>query len=587
MKNMLILVTLLVACGVVRAGSVWDDCAAWYVGADDKNGNGYYDSGELFDVRQGGDASSVTHGGTLGMTNRQNVQILTEDVECATLGRTLANQKVLYFDGSLSTTNNGSPVVNGNYINFPDVITGEVYTALVRFKVDEHHPWDSSYQYLIDFGCDYNNYTGAEIAFPNTPGDNFVRLTYGKNAVADAFNKKICLTNSIYAARSATWQEMAFVASRPSETKISYRMGLFQPAHAKSENNVAAKVQWADKTVTVSATSVTSNKPIKGALRLGAEGGDKTMYRGRVHMVAFWNRALSDDEIREALGTPNPGLFKVGLSGQDGSKLFGGPIDRNVTVSSLPEHWREMPAKLVKGKSVNIGFDVQAWQTNLNQILRFTPSAGSGSISVKVDDAVISTDVPVTAGKTACVSVRGRHLDASGVHTCTITRVDSGAGDLVVGGIDLSGSWQIAENNWSFSDMNTGGASMPDFYLTDGDWMHMRRVILPTSHTLTLHFDMPSEFAGQGAKLIWGTIGKSGQNNKAKLTLNGKVVDDFPSEIQDKVVREHAFPAGSFKAGENTFLWENAGTESGKYYGFDFIRFQLDPIPTGMVILIR
>ena len=118
-----------VACGFAAfAGDLWKDCAALYIGADDKNSSGNYEDGELFDIchftesRRGGDRLNDT---------LNNISILTEDVACATLGRTLPNQKVLYFNGSATVTNNpaltapGDISGVGNAIQLPVLITNE------------------------------------------------------------------------------------------------------------------------------------------------------------------------------------------------------------------------------------------------------------------------------------------------------------------------------------------------------------------------------------------------------------------------------------------------------------------------------
>lgn len=574
---------------VAWAGSVWNDCAAWYVGADDKNGNGQFETGELFDIRHAGNPDSFTHGAKRAL-ERDNIQILTEDVECATLGRTLTNQKVLYFDGSLSTTNEeGKIYVNGNYIILPDVITGEVYTAILRFKVDEHHPWDSSYQYIMDFGADFSNKKGAELALPNTPGDNTLRLTYGQNTF-QTFSDNVSITNSIYKTRSSTWNEVVLMAYRSAteSDRFQYRVGVIQPQCAAASGNSDAKIKWGEITrILYPGSKLVDNTPVKGGLRIGAESGDKTMYRGRIHMVAFWNRKLSDGEITEAFGIPNPGLFQVGL--RDEEKVLGGSSTiEDVTVSPLPEHWREVPANLVKGQKLNIQFEVQEFQTNLNQVLQFAPFSGTGKINVSIDGRVFASDLSVKAGKTALVSIRGRYLQTAGAHTCTIVRSDSGGNDLVPGYIALSGSWQIGVNDRSASEMNSASGSIADFYLADGNWMHMRRIIKQDTYPLTLHFNVPAELAGLGAKLIWATTQTSGgANNTARLSLNGTVLSDFPSVIEDNVIKEYVFPAGSFRAGENTLLWENPTGGSSGYYGFDFIRFQQNPIPHGLMVIVR
>lgn len=573
----------------VHAGSVWDDCAAWYIGGVDQNGNGYYDVNELVDIRHAGDPASPMHVTQLENASRQNVQILSENVDCATLGRTLPNQPVLYFDGSCSTTNGDTVTVNGNYIQLPTILTNDSYTAIIRFKMDQHHPYTTSYQYLLNLGSDYNRKRGVMLAFPNNPDDNRLHVTYGGAAVANMFDGKICLTNSLYAKRSDTWQELAFVASRSSPDKVRFRAGLFQPNPGSRANmNTDAKEHWAQKDYSLTTSPITNNFPVATSQRIGAEGtGDKTHFRGRVHMLAFWNRALSDAEIRAAFGSPNPGLLQVGLPGQEGGQLFAGTSSEDVTISATPENWRKLPARLAPNQTLNVEFNVGNWQTNVNQVFQFTPSAGTGLISLAIDGRSVKSGVVVRAGETARVFVPGQYLSGVGTHICTIQRVDAGGGNLVLGGFALGGSWQIGFPDRNFGEMNTASQTDDDFWLYSAHWMQMRRAITKTKSSI-VHFDVPDLLRRYKAKLVWATTGNTasaGTANKMTVKLNDEVLADFPSAIKDSVWHTYEFPENAFVEGENTLTFSNTG--DGSYYAFDFIRLEIQPIPSGTLVIVR
>jgi hypothetical protein len=587
-----------VACGFdAFAGDVWKDCAALYIGADDKNSSGNYEDGELFDIchftesRRGGDRLNDT---------LNNISILTEDVACATLGRTLPNQKVLYFNGSATVTNNpaltdpGDISGVGNAIQLPVLITNEEFTALVRFKPDDVHPWRGTYQNFLNLGLNNSARRGFMLGLSSNAENNKLRWCYGNNNYGEV--AAINLTNAIYVARSDTWHELAFVVSKPTPSNVTCRIGLFQPGVAKSNTSRDAKAAWTEvKIKQTTDTSLQGNSgymasplPHNGNLVLGGErdGSEKTKFRGRVHMCAFWNRALSDGEVWAAFGTPNPALFQVGSAGSDGSNMFAGGTDGDVTVSPQPENWHTVPSKLVQGKTLTISFNVQTWQTNLTQILQFTPSAGSGRIDVSINGVFVKRGLPVSAGQTSFVDVPGKLLASPGANTCMIVRTDNGSADLVPGGIELSGSWQIGKHDRDINELQSAGASIEDFFLTDGNWWHMRRVVL-NNYSSRIHFEVHKAFANYRSRLIWATS-RSSINGEHMLIgeLNGTEFyrREYDGSDENKVITVE-FPEGSLTSGMNEIYWRD-GKTGGGYISFDFIRFELMP-PRGVIIVIR
>ena len=595
--------TAIAVCGsfAAFAGDVWKDCAALYIGADDKNSSGNYEDGELFDICH---VTESGRGGDRQKDGENNISILTENVACATLGRTLPNQKILYFNGSATVTNNPALSASshitgvGNCIKLPDLITGEEFTALIRFKPDNIHPWQNTYQNILNLGLHNSTRQGFMLGLDSDPDNNKLVICYGCNNYSmPAGLSKINLTNTIFVARSDTWHELAFIVSKPASDSVKCHVGLFQPGVTSSENNSDAKAVWADFNIKLTATTpqqgeggtMATSQPRSGSLMIGGENRDaeKTKYRGKIHMVSFWNRALADSEVLDAFGTPNPALFKVGSAGGDGSKMFAGVTDADVTVTPLPENWRIVPAKLVQGKKLTISFDVQTWQTNLTQILQFTPSAGSGRIDVSINGVAVKRGVPVSAGQTSFVDVPGKFLASPGAYTCMIVRTDNGSADLVPGGIELSGSWQIGLHDGGFRDLQSGGAAVEDFYLADGNWWHMRRVALK-GYSLRMHFEIPAAFANYRSKLTWAT--KNRASTDGEHTLIGELNNTqfynrlFDDTVAGKIVTVE-FPEGSLTSGMNEIYWRDGSTGDG-YIGFDFIRFELMP-PRGLIIVIR
>lgn len=477
--------------------------------------------------------------------------------------------------------------VNGNGIQLPDIITGDVYTVIIRFKPDEHHPWTTSYNNFLNLGYSMVNKRGFMLGVYDNPADNCPRISIGPKAYLQPFPATFCMTNSVFTKRSSIWHEMAFIVSKPSENQCKIRAALFRPGWAGVENNgKTGQDLWAEKLLTISdedkAYAIKTPIPNPGALRLGCEGdADKTQFRGKIHMVAFWNRALSDDEVRTAFGAPNPGVFRVGFPGQDGTKFFASTVGEETTITPEPENWHKAPATLERGKAFTINFTLRECQDGLNQILRLTPYEGTGTVAIELDGEPVSTATPVTAGSTARVNIRGKRLLTAGDHSLTICRTDAGANDLVLSCVELSGSWQFGLDDRSWNDMNTAGATTGEFYDVEGNLRHFRRVILGT-YQQNIHFTVPADVVNYPSRFVWKTTA-SYKNKKMRLLLNGTEV--YNENVVDNVEHTLKIPSGTLRAGENILRMEDSSGTDG-YYGFDFLRYEV-VLYSGFIILVK
>jgi len=425
------------------------------------------------------------------------------------------------------------------------------------------------------------------LGLSDNPAYNRPSVCIGPKAYLQPFAANLCLTNAVFTKRSCTWHELAFVVSKPSADKCKIRAALFRPGWKAVENKGnAGHEQWSEKVLSISDSgsdgTIQYPQPIAGGLRIGGESNsDKTQFRGKIHMLALWNRALTDNEVRTAFGTPNPGVFRVGFPGQDGSKFFASSVGEQTTVTPEPENWHKAPATLERGKAFTINFTLQEWQKGINQILKFTPYSGSGTISVELDGELVADETAVTSGVMTHVAIRGRRLKTAGAHALTIRRTDSGANDLVLSCIELAGSWQRGLDDKSWSDMNSAGATTGDFYDVEGNLMHFRRVILG-NYQQNVHFTVPADMVSYPSRFVWKTTG-SNANKKTRFLLNGTEV--YNENVVDGAEHQVEIPAGTLNAGENILRMEDSSGTSG-YYGMDFLRYEV-VLQSGLAIILR
>ena len=210
--------------------------------------------------------------------------------------------------------------------------------------------------------------------------------------------------------------------------------------------------------------------------------------RGDYHMLAMWNRALDESEVCEAFASAHTPLVDIGFD-VDGvaADVFTGDETQDVTLANTrPWSWHTLPYTLKRGRTITIPFTKESWHDGLPQILRVYPDSASAAgctVRVAIDDKTVSNLALVPGQMDSSTYLKATDL-ALGDHTLTITRTDAGAGDLILAGISIEGSWQVGPEDgkqvgsYSTSNSNTmpywfdavcgGWASVSGF--TRNDW---------------------------------------------------------------------------------------------------------------------
>ena len=550
---------------------VWDDCLLWYNGgAVDKNGDGKFTNGEMVDVRHAGVADSPTHGGTLRNATAiyDTVKIETADVTFPLQNNRVLKCPVLNFTAPAET--NGTKIsVYGNVVQIPDVLSvdNDHYSALIRFRREKDHAWNSSYQIVMQLGFDYSQKRGLSIALANAPDDNDLYIGYDGRSFVD--------TSLSLGTTKGGWHELAILVNG-----TSIEIGVV-------DTTAKTPIPWK----TVANIREGSLKPYNGNFRLGGESvttsGDapgKTLFRGMIHMASVWNRTLTRTEVLEAFSSV-PSLFQVGLPNVSGHEMFAGAAG-TVSMTAQPEEWRKFPSSLSAGDSVNITFPLDSTQLDQPQMVRLVARNGtSGSVSVSVNGKECGVK-NVKGGTETSVYVPAGCL-TEGANICTLTRTDAGSGPLGFNAVQMAGSWRIGMVNNSWNEMESAGNTGEDFYIeTARRWPWFRRVVLNT-HSLNVHLgDVLGRWGNNTYLYTWKLKKNAGDPASMSVKLNGTTIS-APVTLEDTdwhVFSLELSETNLVRGADNVLRWENS---SSTWYAFDYHELTVRRPHTGLRIILR
>ena len=305
-------------------GNVWDDCVARYAGRTDGEATGLFAKGGLLDVRHSANTSGATMANVqdwLALYGGRQILFRQESVQCATLGKTLENQTVLYFPHPAVTNTDESVVCKHSPLYFPlaNFLQGDGITFLLRFRLDAEQflKTDGAFDFVCPLICDYD--WGAQQGWKiwikaSGSTDNEVYFCNGRRMNNYTAHTGLRITNDVWTARGEAWTELAVVIKDATHARI----GLGQPG---------CVFKWADVVCDSMTTSLLPRENYNIYMGASSYTGDyapsQEAARMSVHLLAAWNRALSDREVYEALGDPNLGVFRIGCAGRGGGHVHG------------------------------------------------------------------------------------------------------------------------------------------------------------------------------------------------------------------------------------------------------------------------
>lgn len=430
--------------------NVWTDCEAWYYGGIDVNGNGFFDNNlkEFVDIRHRSDTTRYTHNAARYVNTGipPCYAFTNEAVTSASSGLTFI-QRGVFLDPIDDTQTYRSGIRLPNRITATgnidagagwSIISNATYTALLRFRQNDDYPGDTAKNgrcYLINFGTGQDgkgvveNYKldgkrhGLMLRIGNSSSDNQLYVQEKETVRGTG----LYLTNSVISAKENVWTELAVVASGK-----TIKFCLIQPG---------CTPVWQNYTLVENVDGM----PIVDGIYLGYYYGAGTYFKGTFNMAAFWNRALTENEIVEAFSAGAPNLVQLG--GDDAGYEMFTSANNSVTIKpAAAQDFSSVPATLSEGATLNLQYELRSYSTNLAQALRVALHSGSGTFAVKIDETDIGT-VYARVGQAGMMKIPGTCFAAAGDHTLSLVYSGTGA---VLDEVSLGGAWRLGvEDNSS------------------------------------------------------------------------------------------------------------------------------------------
>lgn len=599
----------------------FDDVKYMFSGGVDADGNGIltHNSSELRCITKAGDPTHAWHTTKYADSTMSLCELQNLNVPCTYAGMTLANAPCLYFPQSVTTngwediTINDETVsrpnitVRSNYLNLPNLLsdwTGDRanrpcsnYTFIARLRRDDA---------VDDNNSMLSNFLHLGYTWASTSG-NGISVTFVGGTGVPSRNLRIMAGGQYWDHSSwqkvpdGAWCEIAVVVTAPK----------LEAAICMLTNNVATPLQWGAKTY--DAAYNCAILPDKRIFKLAGESsGTLTFtrgtnpnnnkakgFRGAIHTFAFWDRALTREEVQEALAASRPGVVKQGF--KNGSSDEFTKAQDSITEGVRWEEWN--PVLNAAHPSASVTFKVNTMYGGLPQYLFLTPvpTGADGTLDITIDGNRVAMQHFAT-GRTGVVYVPGSFL-AAGSHTIAFRRTDTG-GDFAIDAFEIRGSWQVGYDWKGGADAAfvTETGSNHTLYLTDGNSKHLKRGYTSATgqHTTWLYFDVPRELCdAEGRCRVDATLyTRTDQGDPNALThtfdllVNGQTFDSDVIWRAYNIAPEnsptrftHTIPAGVLTNGMNCVAWHK--TSSARWIKCACYRLTFDKIPSGTMVIFR
>ena len=592
MKKLLMTVAAMAA--VCAFGGVYDDCVYLFEGGLDANGNGLFSTGELRDELHAN--PSHANNGAVVSGYSDCAIFRNEPVPYQSAGISTQNVQCLYMPQTVKvsgTTTNYFPV----WYAMPflrDYCTTNVYSAVFRVRAD-YDPLSKG-GWMMNFG-----YTKNDIA----AGQGWLLgLIWDKNAQAFRLNSHapgssgkswgdaniptntwidigvVVTGNVVRAYRAYTGR-----GSPSSGTTASLDAFTAHSATFKSSAGVAPNLTMLRENIRFGGQAFNSTAKNYSSV---TDDNLKKYFAGSVRRMAFWNRALTEEEVREAFGRPRPDIVRIGAANGNADE-FASDAAATATVDAFGA-WRDFSASLRAGDARNVTFPLSANESDLPQLLRIKTLAGGGSGTLRVSlNGTTVTSRPIVAGQ-PFVTILPARAFVTGANTLTLTRTDANGTAIAIDALAVGGSWQVGKNDRKTDEFTYGvPLSSYDTYVNAFAWNRAANAKETGTSALNLYVTVLEEAARYGLHFETRTRNTyaltTTPNTKLTVSVNGvtkKELTGLGGSVWEDIALD--FEPGELPVGVNNIRFSI--TDGGCYY-FDYHRFQLVPPSDGTYLIVR
>ena len=575
-----VILSIAAMCAATLQAGVFDDAAVWIREFRDVNRNGNIDdAGEVPDARNVLSPMSglICYGSASGRECR------TENVACAYSGRTMQIPCCHLPQVVSPTLVDGKEIYLGNFCSFGVLgangggvsVTNATHTFFMRIRPDWLLHSDAQGKTMwvmggIGFQLGMNLEEGGLLA---------VKASYAK----DGNDKYSAINGNVYLHTNA-WCDIATVFDG---SKVSF--------YAVTNGGP----------LQVSSVSVSPPKnAIYEDLYFGLyQGGNdnstaKTPYiwsfRGAIAQMAFWNRALSEREIRSAMAFPATDVFNLGIDNGSSGEFGADASLSGVSLAAGVDVWSVAPFNLPPRVQVSYAFAADAIAASLPQVLHLTalPDSGAGSVAVAVNGVRLA-NLNAAPGQTTGVYVPTNTLIAG---ENLLTLEGCGTGTVLVDALSLGGSIQVGENNNATSEFGRRDASHSIDNI-DGLWNEWSFVDYDIGPEQTNEIRISvSEYAARRHKWLFELDAHSPVTPQSEsdygvtLLVNGEEVHRlwFPEGARDSVFAAK-LPAGFLRPGVNSLslVAHVSATPTKRWLCVDCWRLSVQEAPVPFCIMVR
>lgn len=565
---------------------VFSDCHLWLRGSGtlDPNGNGRLDNNELVNAMTGATMSSTVYDGgkTLAYTN--------ETVVMPMRGYT-ATLPTLYLPQTAVITNEttGAGYARSNSFQIYNVFNDytDEYSFIIRFRPDKGKPLNGNWSWLMNMG--YGS-TGLMLGLNSTNENRYVHLFSSKmsHAVCQAVNGAWTDLGISIKGTNFTWVASTSTGKNEDSSNISHlttRSGSFK------DYNGGLSTKPASTTLTIGTESVSTDPCaiVHSATSWTTSNNSGKAFRGSIQQIAFWKRALTADELREALAWPNPDVLKIGVQDGKNAEFMGTDTTTPATMDDVV--WKNS-GSLAAGEELTIQFPLREKNnSDLPQMLRWISTADSPAalLQVAVNGKTVRT-VSVPAGGRRNVFIAGTFFQA-GTNELVITRADTGTQALKLDAVVLGGSWRVGLYDQSYFEFAHEGSPGVNYWTLDGNWKSVKRAFLGSgggdNSNQYWHISLPSDLAGRYCGRLTMAVRSNAESaTQLLLSYDGQVfAKKLAPQHGDTFTRD--LSPQELTAGEHILYMSNGLGTTGRYWSPDCLTFELLNWPSGTFLIMR
>ena len=622
------------------AADVFADARHYFVFEEDLNGDGIVQANEVRDLRHWGRLDSYTHAVKASNFKGNDLQPngpTWVDTTVAQPGRGLSyTGKALHFtvDNRAQADLDADGMVKTNScttgFQFNNASIAGTVTVLMRCRMDSFNSFDAynDHAWLVNNGENWADYAGSNFGFKPTVQTG-ANSTKGYPSV---YFGRWELVPSGITVTTNVWYDIGIVLKDTGDGGAEAFFAVHDEGLDKvytDSTKVSRKpqnFQFETRRLAAGTGAFVHEAKHKPELTIGAEMIGYRGYRaankgfaGDVQRIVMWDRALSKDELVEAICQPAPSI-RLGI--EDGSAgEFGERSDIQETyvaqVPELPLH--RMPSSVdAANPDLDLVLKLRGDNYKLGQVLRVKAAAGASGVTwlrPTVNGHALESKA-LQPGRDASWFVK-KGLLTSGSNAVTFTRLpSSAAASLAFDVIELTGSWALGTDNGNNGEFSIENCTVMPCIHYAGNWndANIQRGVPSSQAKLTLRCHVPERLARRHDFVFSGRAVAQGASYADQMAadrgyvknqypfavhVNGETVWQTPG-LPNGTAYRVTIPAGTFVPGWNEIVLENlekgyhfADASTGKatwnanWICFDHHTLEIQPAQDGTLLMVR